>query len=228
MSLKSTAKAILTLAWKDILSEFRSRETISSMLIFCLIVVVIFNFMFEPGSTLVRQMVPGILWVAITFAGILGLNRSFIYEVDQGCLLGLLLCPIEPFMLYLGKMLGNLFFMMIMEIIIIPIMIVLFNLNIFSILPTLAVIVFLGTLGFAAVGTLLSAISVNTRAREILLPVLLFPIVIPILLAAVKATGLLITEGTIEGALAWIKILAGFDIIFLVISSLLFEYVVED
>ena len=88
-------QTILTITWKDILSEFRSRETISSMLIFCLIVVVIFNFMFEPGSTIVREMIPGILWVAITFAGILGLNRSFIYEVDQGCLLGLLLCPVE-------------------------------------------------------------------------------------------------------------------------------------
>ena len=222
------AQAIFTLAWKDIISEFRSRETISSMLIFCLIVVVIFNFMFEPGSTLVREMVPGILWVAITFAGILGLNRSFIYEVDQGCLLGLLLCPVDHYMLYLGKMLGNFFFMIIMEIIIIPIMIILFNLNILNIIFPLALIIFLGTLGFAAAGTLLSAISVNTRAREILLPILLFPIAIPVLLAAVKATGSLINEGTFTSASSWIKILTGFDIVFLVLSSLLFEYVVED
>ena len=222
------AHAILTLAWKDIISEFRSRETISSMLIFCLIVVVIFNFMFEPGSTLVREMVPGILWVAITFAGILGLNRSFIYEVDQGCLLGLLLCPVDHYMLYLGKMLGNFFFMIIMEIIIIPLMIILFNLNILNIIFPLALIIFLGTLGFAAVGTLLSAISVNTRAREILLPILLFPIAIPVLLAAVKATGSLINEGTFASAESWVKILTGFDIIFLVLSSLLFEFVVED
>ncbi len=220
--------AILTIAWKDIISEFRSRETISSMLIFCLIVVVIFNFMFEPGSNLVKEMVPGILWVAITFAGILGLNRSFIYEVDQGCLLGLLLCPVDHYMLYLGKMIGNFFFMVIMEIIIIPLLIILFNLDILNILLPLLLIVLLGTLGFAAVGTLLSAISVNTRAREILLPVLLFPIAIPILLAAVKATGALINEGTFASAQSWIRILTGFDIIFLVLSSLLFEYVVED
>ena len=221
-------KTILTITWKDVLSEFRSRETISSMLIFCLIVVVIFNFMFEPGSTLVREMIPGILWVAITFAGILGLNRSFIYEVDQGCLLGLLLCPVEYYVIYLGKMLGNFLFMLIMEIIIIPLFIVLFNLDIFSILLPLGLIVFLGTLGFAAVGTLLSAISVNTRAREILLPVLLFPVAIPILLAAVKSTGLLINSGTLSDAISWIKILAGFDIVFLVLSCLLFEFVVED
>ncbi len=220
--------SILTIAWKDILSEFRSRETISSMLIFCLIVVIIFNFMFEPGSNLVKEMVPGILWVAITFAGILGLNRSFIYEVDQGCLLGLLLCPVDHYLLYLGKMIGNFFFMVIMEIIIIPLMIVFFNLDILAILLPLLLILLLGTLGFAAVGTLLSAISVNTRAREILLPILLFPIAIPILLAAVKATGSLINEGTFTSAQSWIKILAGFDVIFLVISSLLFEYVVED
>ncbi len=219
---------ILTIAWKDILSEFRSRETISSMLIFCLIVVVIFNFMFEPGSSLVKEMVPGILWVAITFAGVLGLNRSFIYEVDQGCLLGLLLCPVDHSLLYLGKMIGNFLFMVIMEVIILPLMIVFFNLDIFNILLPLLLIMLLGTLGFAAVGTLLSAISVNTRAREILLPILLFPIAIPILLAAVKATGSLINDGSFAGAGSWMKILTGFDIIFLVISSLLFEYVVED
>ena len=219
---------LLTITWKDMLSEFRSRETITSMLIFCLIVVVIFNFMFEPGSTLVREMIPGILWVAITFAGILGLNRSFIYEVDQGCMQGLLLCPVDHYILYLGKMLGNFLFMLIMEIVILPLMIVLFNLNITNILLPLMLVIFLGTLGFAAVGTLLSAISVNTRAREILLPILLFPIAIPILLAAVKATGSLINDATITNALSWIKILTGFDIIFLVISCLLFEYVVED
>ncbi len=221
-------KTILTITWKDVLSEFRSRETLSSMVIFCLIVVVIFNFMFEPGSTLVREMIPGILWVAITFAGILGLNRSFIYEVDQGCLLGLLLCPVDYYVIYLGKMLGNFLFMLLMEIIIVPLLFILFNVNIFSILLPLGLIVFLGTLGFAAVGTLLSAISVNTRAREILLPVLLFPVAVPILLAAVKSTGSLINGGTLSDAIPWIKILAGFDIVFLILSSLLFEFVVED
>ncbi|HDP98956.1 MAG TPA: hypothetical protein ENN22_07230 [bacterium] len=223
-----TLSPILTIAWKDVLSEFRSRETLSAMLIFCLIVVVIFNFVFEPGSEIVREMIGGILWVAITFAGILGLNRSFIYEVDQGCLLGLLLCPVDPHVIYYGKMLGNLLFMLILEIIILPLMVVFFNLNIFHILLPLWVILFLGTLGFSAVGTLLSAISVNTRAREILLPVLLFPIAIPILLAAVKSTSQLINSGQFTETLAWIKILAGFDIIFLVLSGLLFEYVVED
>ncbi len=223
-----TMPPMITIAWKDILSEFRSRETISSMLIFCLIVVVIFNFMFEPGSTLVKQMVPGILWVAITFAGILGLNRSFIYEVDQGCLMGLLLCPVDHSLLYLGKMIGNFLFMMIMEIIILPLMIVLFNLDLLAILPPLLLIMLLGSLGFASVGTLLSAISVNTRAREILLPILLFPIAIPILLAAVKSTSLLINQDSFASAASWVKILIGFDIIFLVISSLLFEYVVEE
>ena len=125
-------------------------------------------------------------------------------------------------------MLGNFIFMLIMEIIIIPLFIVLFNLDIFSILLPIGLILFLGTLGFAAVGTLLSAISVNTRAREILLPVLLFPVAIPILLAAVKSTGLLINGGTLSDAMSWIKILTGFDIVFLVLSCLLFEFVVED
>lgn len=220
--------AILTIAWKDALSEFRSRDTLSSMIIFCLIVVVIFNFMFEPGSNLVREMLPGILWVAITFSGILGLNRSFIYEVDQGCLQGLLLCPVEHYVIYFGKMLGNFLFILLMEIFFLPIMIILFNLSILNIFLPLCLIIFLGTLGFSAVGTLLSAISVNTRAREILLPVLLFPIAIPILLSAVKATSQLLISGSLSEALSWIKILTAFDIVFLTLSSLLFEFVVED
>ncbi|OQX89053.1 hypothetical protein B6D60_00030 [candidate division KSB1 bacterium 4484_87] len=219
---------ILTIAWKDALSEFRSKETISSMVIFCLIVVIIFNFMLEPGSTLIKEMVPGILWIAITFAGILGLNRSFIYEVDQGCLLGLLLCPVDHIVIYFGKMLGNLLFILIMEVILLPLMVVLFNLSILSIIAPLTLILLLGTLGFSAVGTLLSAISVNTRAREILLPILLFPVSIPILMAAVKSTNHLLQNGSIGEAMPWIKLLIGFDIIFLTVSSLLFEYVVED
>ncbi len=218
----------LTIAWKDVLSEFRSKETLSSMLIFCMIVVIIFNFMLEPGSTLIREMVPGILWIAITFAGILGLNRSFIYEVDQGCLLGLLLCPVDHVVIYFGKMLGNFIFMIIMEIILLPLMVVLFNLSIWSVLAPLSLILFLGTLGFSAVGTLLSAISVNTRAREILLPILLFPVTIPILMAAVKSTNQLFQNGSFDEAIPWIKLLIGFDIIFLTVSALLFEYVVED
>lgn len=218
----------ITIAWKDVLSEFRSKETLSSMLIFCLIVVIIFNFMLEPGSTLIREMVPGILWIAITFAGILGLNRSFIYEVDQGCLLGLLLCPVDHFVIYFGKMLGNFIFMLIMEIILLPLMVVLFNLSIWSVLAPLSLILFLGTLGFSAVGTLLSAISVNTRAREILLPILLFPVSIPILMAAVKSTTQLFQNGSLDEAIPWIKLLIGFDIIFLTVSALLFEYVVEN
>lgn len=219
---------ILTIAWKDVLSEFRSKETISSMVIFCLIVVIIFNFMLEPGSTVITEMVSGILWIAITFAGILGLNRSFIYEVDQGCLLGLLLCPVEPYVIYFGKMLGNFLFMTIMEILLIPLMIVFFNLSVLAVLAPLSLILLLGTLGFSAVGTLLSAISVNTRAREILLPILLFPVSVPILMAAVKSTNHLLQNNAISDAVPWIKLLIGFDIIFLTVSALLFEYIVEE
>ncbi len=221
-------REIFFIAWKDILSEIRSREVVSSMLIFCLIVVVIFNFMLKPGTTYVKEIIPGILWIAITFAGVLGLNRSFIYEVDQGCLLGLLLCPIDHSVIYLGKMLGNFLFMFAMEIIILPMIIVLFNLNIYHLILPLFLIMILGTLGFAGVGTLLSAVSVNTRAREILLPVLLFPVAVPVLLAAVNSTSLLIEYGSINSATSWIKILISFDIIFILLSALLFGFVIEE
>ena len=219
---------VFAIAYKDLLYEYRSRETISTMLIFAFLVVVIFNFTFDPGSKYALEAAPGIIWVAFTFSGVLGLNRSFIYEVEKGCIHGLLLTPVDRGAIYLGKMIGNVIFMTVVELLTLPLFAVLFNLNFFGVLPELLLVVGLATLGFAAVGTLFSAIAVNTKTREIMLPILLFPVVIPVILAAVNATGSILDMQGWEKISDWVKILAAFDVMFVALCYVLFEYVVEE
>jgi len=220
------AKKILAIVHKDIIAELRTKEMFSSMFVFALLVIVIFNFAFELRVANIKQVAPGVLWVAFTFAGMLGLNRSFILEKDKGCLEGLLLAPVDRSAIYFGKMLGNLIFMSVVEAIVLPIFWVLFNPPLFS--PALIPVIVLGTLGFAGVGTLFSAIAVHTRAREVMLPILLFPIVVPLMIAAVKITGGLLDGQPLSEMRNWLNLLVGFDVIFLTVSYMTFDYVVEE
>jgi len=177
----SYLRKVFAVVAKDVAAELRTREMLSSMFVFSLLVILIFNFAFDLRAENQKTLAPGVLWVAIAFAGMLGLSRSFIMEKDRGSMEGLLLTPVDRSAIYLGKMLGNLLFIGIVEIIILPIFIVLFNLSAAD-LPLLLGVVILGTIGFAGVGTLFSAMAVHTRAREVLLPILLFPVVIPVML----------------------------------------------
>jgi len=216
---------VLTIVWKDVMAELRTKEMFSSMLVFALLLIVIFNFSFELRVDKVAQVVPGVLWVTFAFAGTLELNRSLALEMENGCLEGLFLAPMDRSVIYFGKMLGNLIFISVIEALMLPIFSVLFELNLIQ--PSLLITIFLGTVGFAAVGTLLSAMAVNTRAREVMLPVLLFPIILPVVISAVKVTAGIL-DGLPLGDLAqWLRVLIGFDIIFLVVSYMTFDYVAE-
>ena len=214
----------MAILWKDILSELRTRDIIVSVLVFALLVIVIFNFAFDPAR--IRLVASGVLWVALTFAGVLVLNRCFVLEKDKGCLEGLMLCPVSREIIYLGKLLGNLLFMLIVAIIVLPIFFILFNLPVFN--PELILIVLLATIGFASVGTLFSALAVNTKARDIMLPILFFPIVAPVIIAAVKATGLVLDGEPWSSWASWLQIMIAFDVIFMVVSSLVFEFIIEE
>jgi heme exporter protein B len=214
-----------TLVLKDLSLEMRSREMLSSMFIFALLVVLVFSFSFDLRVEEVSGVAPGVLWVAITFAGMLGLARSFVLERDQGCLDGLLLCPVDRSLLYLGKMLSNLTFISLTELVVLPLCFALFNLT-FHLL--LLPILLLGTIGFSAVGTIVSAMTVHARAREVMLPILLFPLVLPALIAAVKLTGGVLDRQPWGEIRNWMELLVGFDVIFMVISYLAFEYVIEE
>lgn len=221
----SAISQIIAIVRKDIAAEVRTKEIFTAMFVFAVLSLVIFNFAFELRVESVAAIAPGALWVAITFAGVLGLNRCFVLEKDRGCLEGLLLCPVDRNVLYLGKMLSAVIFMAAMEVVTLPLFSVFFNLPIL-ILPLLPVVA-LGTVGFAAVGTLFAAMSVNTRAREVLLPILLFPVLVPVLIGAVKASGAALA-GNLADAADWLQLLATFDVIYLVIGLLAFEYVVEE
>lgn len=217
---------IMAVTWKDTVSEMHTREIISSVLVFTLLVIVIFNFAFGTNQTTLNLVAPGILWVTFTFAGVLSLNRAFVPEKEQGCLEGLMVCPVSREVIYVGKMLGSLLFMLIIEAIALPIFAFLFNLPVLSL--QIIVITVLTTIGFVTVGTLFSALAVNTKAREMVLPILFLPVVIPIIIGAVMASGTALAGGSWSELASWLQIIAVFDVIFLVVSLLVFTYVIEE
>lgn len=223
-------KDFLYLAWKDLLMEFRTKQMLNSMVIFSLLVIVIFNYSFSNilFNIEVADIAPGILWIAFTFAGMLGLSRSFASEKEEGCLDGLRLCPVEPSTIYLGKVVSNLVIMFMIEAIVVPLFIVLFNYSDIKGLGGLIVIILLGTIGFILVGTLFSALTVSMRTREILLPVILFPIIIPLIMSAVMATQKVLSTGDLFTAIDEIKLLIVYDLVFFIAAQLVFEYVIED
>jgi len=217
---------VMAITWKDVISEVRTREIVFSVLVFTILVIVIFNFAFGATQETVWLVAPGILWATFAFAGVLSLNRSFIMEKDEGCLEGLMVCPVSREVIYVGKMLGSLLFMLIIEAIALPVFAFLFNLAIISL--QLVVILILTTVGFAAVGTLFAALAVNTKAREMVLPILFLPIVVPLIISAVKASGLALAGGSWSDISSWLQIIGAFDAIFLVVSFLVFTYVIEE
>lgn len=213
---------------KDLIGELRTKETISSIIIFTILVFVIFNFTFEPGASYISEIAPGILWVAYIFASVLGLNRTFLPERENNCISGLMLTPIDRGAIYLAKMLGNIIFIFIVVGLSLPIFTVFYNINIFPFLPKLLLVFFLSIAGIAGLGTALSAMAVNTKTREIMLPILLFPIMVPVILAAVKTTGSILQGKSYSEISGWIKLLTAFDIIFITVPYLTFEYLIEE
>jgi heme exporter protein B len=173
-------------------------------------------------------MIAGILWVAFIFAGLMGLGRSFSMERDRGTLLGLILCPVSAWTIFLAKLIGVFLFTAVMEIITIFIFSIFYNTTVLPFLVPLGVIIFLGTLGFTAVGTIFSAISATAKTRDVLLSILFFPISVPVIIASVKATGIILNGQSFQEVFPWLKILVAFDLIFLLVSYLTFEHIMEE
>jgi heme exporter protein B len=212
---------------KDLTAEWRSRELLSAMLVFALLVIFIFNFALELDPKTRSGVTAGVLWVTFTFAGTLGLNRSLAMEKDRGCLDGLLLAPVDRTAIYFGKLLANLIFMLLVAAIVLPLYAVLYN-NFDLFQPGLLMVILLGSLGYVAVGTLLAAMAVQTRTRDILLPILLFPVVIPLVVAAVNAS-----NGFLQGLpwtdlSTWVNLLIVYDVVFIAVAFMVFDYVVEE
>jgi heme exporter protein B len=215
---------VLAILWKDVRYELRSKQMWTGMGLFALLVLVIFNFAFDLRVDNKAAVAPGALWVAFVFASILGLGRTIAAEREKGSMDRLLLCPVDRKAIYLAKLLGNMLFIGVVEIVALPIFVVLFDIPLF--VGTLLPVVLLGTLGIAAVGTLFSAMAAATRARELLLPILVFPLIVPVVIGAVRATSTLLVPAANEPP--WLGLIAAFDVIFLSVAMLTFEYVVEE
>jgi heme exporter protein B len=220
-------RTVYLLLAKDVLVELRNRETFTVMLFFAVVILFLFHFSLNPERENTAQLAPGLLWLAFMFTGVLGLGRSFQAEQANDCLEQLLLVPGDHGNIFLGKLVGNLAFMLAVELLIIPLFALFFQLNLWEALLPLLVVAVLGTLGFAAIGTLFSALTANLRAREVLFPLLLFPLVVPVVIGAVTATGIILGGGTLGEANGWLKLLGAFDTIFLTVAYLTFEFVVE-
>lgn len=219
-------RSIWAIIWKDLAAELRSRELLSAMLVFALLVILIFNFALELDAAARYSVTSGVLWVTFAFAGTLGLNRSMAMEKDRGCLDGLLLAPVDRSAIYFGKMIGNLIFMLIVEVIVLPVYSILYNVPLFH--PGLIGVVLLGSLGYVAVGTLLASMAVQTRTRDILLPILLFPVVIPLFIAAVRASAGFLQALPMNEIAPWLNLLVVYDVIFIAASFMVFDFVVEE
>ena len=219
-------RAMWAIVWKDLAAELRSRELLSAMLVFALTVILIFNFALDLDAKTRSTVTSGVLWVTFAFAGTLGLNRSMAMEKDRGCMDGLLLAPVDRAAIYFGKTIGNLIFMLIVEGIVLPVYSILYNTNLFN--PGLILIILLGSIGYVAVGTLLSAMAVQTRTRDVLLPILLFPIAIPVFIAAVKGSTGFLQGIPMDEIMPWINLLVVYDIIFTAVAFMTFDFVVEE
>jgi len=222
----SYLRAVGAVIWKDLTAELRSRELLGAMLVFALLVILIFNFALELDVRTRQSVTAGVLWVTFAFAGTLGLNRAMAVERERGCLDGLLLAPVDRTALFFGKALGNLLFMLIVAAVILPVYSLLYNVNLLR--PALVGVIGLGSIGYVIVGTLFSAMAVQARTRDILLPILLFPVVLPVLIAAVRATASILLAIPLAEIRGWFNLLIVYDLLFIAVAIMTFDYVVEE
>ena len=221
--MKASTLAVLAILWKDVILELRTKDIVVSALVFALLVIVVFSFAITPTPQTVAFVAPGILWISFTFGGVLGLNRSMALERESGGLHALMLAPVSRDLIFFGKMLGTFLFMLLVEVAVFPVFAALFN---FSLLPGLIPVAVLATLAIATIGTLFAAIAANTRSREVMLPLLFFPVVVPVVIAAVEAsTAVLQGDSALD---RWIPFLLAFDAVFLVVCPFAFQLVVEE
>jgi heme exporter protein B len=227
MTLARAAGVILA---KELRTEFRSRQLLGTTAVFVLIVIVLFSFTFNPTSDEARRFGPGLLWLAFLFAGSLMLQSSFLREQTNDTLAALRLAPIEPFGIIAGKMAANFLFLLLVEIILLPIFAALYNVAILPVLGQLLAILILGTIGLASTGTVFSAVAAQARLRELLLPLLLLPVLAPVLIASTEATiGVLRDQQQLSKVwLTWLAFLACFDVIFLTAAWMVGEYLLEE
>ena len=220
-------KQAYLLVWKDLLLEMRRRDSLLTMFFFGTLLLFVFHFSFDAAPERVAEMAPALLWLAFLFTGTLGLAQLFQPERENHCLDALLLAPLDRGALFLAKSFFNLILMVIVEIIVIPLFWILFNLRSWNLLPQLFLVTLLGTVGFCVLGTITSAITLRASARELLLPLVLFPLMVPVILATIRCMENVLRTGEFGDAIPWLRLLIGFDVIFLTAGVLIFDWVIE-
>ncbi|MCH7775890.1 MAG: heme exporter protein CcmB, partial [Gemmatimonadetes bacterium] len=213
---------------KDAMVEWRTKTAFLSAMVFAILVLSILFFARDPTAVSSLDVAPGALWVTFTFAAMVGLNRAFLLERENGAMDGMLLTPIPRTAIFVGKMGGNLLFVALVEAISIPLFILFYNVSLAGRLPQLILVTAMATVAFVAVGTLLSAMVVRTRFAELMLPVLLLPFLIPPVVSAVQVTARILAGRPLSEMMPWLKLLAGFDIVFCVLTVLLFEATLDE
>ena len=220
-------KVIAAIVKKDILMEVRTKQVINAALVFAVLFVVVFSFTMEIGSNMEQKLSGGIFWVSVAFAGILSFNKTIGSETDNGSFEALMLAPVDKSAVFFGKVISNMLFLLLVEVILIPLFLVFYNVNIIG-HPLMAAVIILSTYAYSLIGTLFSIISVRTSSKEIMMPVLFLPFMVPVIIAAVLATNVFILGGQIQFSYNWIKLTAVFDIIFTAIIYGIFSLIIED
>jgi len=225
MELLKQARLLL---WKDLLLELRRRDSLLTMFFFGTLLLFVFNFAFDLEPDRIPGMAPGLLWLAFLFTGTLGLAQLYQSERENHCMDALLMSPLDRGALFLAKTCFNLLLMLVVEIVVMPLFWILFNLPTWNLLPQLFLVTLLGTVGFCALGTMMSAITLRARARELLLPLVLFPLMIPVILATIRCMETILRSGEFGDSLPWLNLLLGFDVIFMTLGVLIFDWVIEN
>lgn len=221
-------RQVLALLAKDLRTEWRTRETLTSMFVFTVLVIVVFNFAIGSNPELIRQVAPGTLWVALLFATVLGLQRTVQTESEEDCLQGVLLALGDRSALFIAKATANMLFLFVVAICALPLFSIWFRVDIVSRLGALGVALILGMLGLSIVGTLFSMMTANTRTREVMLPLLFLPISVPLTIAAVYAITDLLAGKSLADITDYLTLMGVFDLVFFVLAILVFDYVVEE
>lgn len=227
MAFRDDVRRIRAIVWKDLTTERRSKAGFNAVASLGVTILVLFGLALGPDTKMLVDAAAGALWLAVLFAGVLAFNRSYQVELDGGALEALLLYPGSRWAIFAGKLIANLIFVTMMLVIVVGVGIVLFTVPIPPEWPAIVGILMLGVVGIVVLGTFYAAMSSRSRAREVLLPLLLYPMLVPVLLAAMSATKALILGDMMQESGAWIQMLALFDVIFLVATLFAFEYVIE-
>ena len=217
----------LAILLKDVRIEWRTRESLSSVIVLGVLLLVVFSVAHDPEPEAAPALAPAVLWVTFVFTGLLGVQRGFLLERENDCLAGLLSAPLDPAAIYAGKLAANVVLLGVTQALVVPLVGLFLHVDLWAVVPGLTVVLLLGNVGFAALATLFAAIATRTRAREVMLPLLLLPLLVPLLIASVAATRAVLADG-LAGAHDALAVLGAFDVVFTVAGWLLFAYVVRD